>query len=308
MTASDIDDRAAAVRAFNRFYTRAIGVLNDGLLETPYSLTEARVIFELAQQEKTEVAHVRQALDLDAGYVSRILAQFEADGLITRERSARDGRRQVVRLTKSGREAFATLDTRSADAIQAQLAPLTEQDQRRIVSAMGVIRGVLEPEPRTEAYVLRRPGPGDLGWVVHRHGVLYANEYGWDETFEALVARIVADYVDHRDPQREAGWIAEGDGERVGCVFCMKKDETTAQLRILLVEPHARGLGIGRRLVEECVRFARQAGYEQITLWTNDVLTSARRIYEKAGFSLIDEEPHHSFGHDLVGQYWTKTL
>lgn len=308
MSSSATEDRVATVRAFNRFYTEAIGVLDEGLLQTPYSLTEARVIFELAQRDATEVTDLRRALAVDAGYLSRILARFQADGLVTRERSAADRRRQVIRLTGAGRAAFDTLDARSADEIRTLLAKLSEEDQRRLVSAMTVIRSLLEPAPRPEAYVLRPLRPGDLGWVVHRHGVRYADEYGWDDTFEALVARIVADYVDHRDPQRENAWIAEMDGAPAGCVFCTRKDETTAQLRLLLVEPRARGLGVGTRLVEECLRFARWAGYRRITLWTNDVLADARRIYERAGFTLLDEEPHHSFGHDLVGQYWSRAL
>jgi DNA-binding MarR family transcriptional regulator/GNAT superfamily N-acetyltransferase len=301
-------ERVAAVRAFNRFYTERIGVLGDGMHHTPYSLTEARVLFELAQREATEVADLRQALAVDAGYLSRILARFQDDRLVVRERSAADGRRQVIRMTDRGRAAFATLDGRSAEEIGGLLAKLTDEDQRRLVGAMGVIREVLEPAPRPDAYLLRPPRPGDLGWVVQRHGARYAEEYGWDETFEALVARIVADYADHRDPEREHAWIAEVDGARVGCVFCMRKDDTTAQLRLLLVEPHARGLGIGGRLVEECLRFARRAGYQQIMLWTNDVLADARRIYQRAGFTLVDEDPHHSFGHDLVGQHWTRKL
>jgi DNA-binding MarR family transcriptional regulator/GNAT superfamily N-acetyltransferase len=303
-----IEERVAAVRAFNRFYTDVIGVLRDGLLRTPYSLTEARAIFELAQRDVTEVADLRRVLHLDAGYLSRVLARFHADGLITRERSATDARKQVIALTEAGRSAFATLDARSTDETRKLLAGLAEDDQRRLVTAMGVIREVLEQAPRADAYLLRPPRPGDFGWVVHRHGVRYAEEYGWDDTFEALVARIIADYVEHRDPQRENAWIAEVDGERVGCVFCTKHDDTTAQLRILLVEPAARGLGIGSRLVEECIRFARRAGYRQITLWTNDVLADARRVYQRAGFNLVDEYPHHSFGHDLIGQHWSRPL
>lgn len=301
-------DRVAAVRWFNRFYTDVIGVLREGLLHTPYSLTEARVIFELAQRQETEVADLRRTLDIDAGYLSRILARFEADGLAQRQRSAADGRRQVIRLTEQGRAAFETLDARSAEEVHALLSQLSEEDQRRLVGAMAVIRDVLEQSRRPDAYVLRPLRPGDLGWVVHRHGVVYAEEYGWDETFEALVARIVADYVDHRGPQRENVWIAEVDGAPAGCVFCVKKDDTVAQLRLLLVEPAARGLGIGARLVEECIRFARRAGYEEIMLWTNDVLEDARRIYERAGFELVEEEKHHSFGHDLVGQNWSHKL
>jgi DNA-binding MarR family transcriptional regulator/GNAT superfamily N-acetyltransferase len=309
MTALEMtSDPVAVIRAFNRFYTTVIGLLGEGLLRTPYSLTEARVVFELAQRDATDAADLRRILDIDAGYLSRILARFETDGIVTRERSTLDGRRQVVRLTDQGHAVFAMLDARSAEEIRELLAGVREEDQRRLVGAMGTIRGILEGSPRPAAFVLRPSAPGDLGWVVHRHGVLYAEEYGWDETFEALVAQIVAAYVEHRDPQRESVWIAEVDGAPVGCVFCVRKDERTAQLRLLLVEPRARGMGIGARLVEECLRFARRAGYGQMMLWTNDVLQQARRIYERAGFELVEEEQHHSFGHDLVGQNWWRKL
>ena len=307
-TASDVDDRVAAVRAFNRFYTKVIGLLRQGLLDTPYSLTEARVIFELAQRDTTELADLRRTLDVDAGYLSRMLDRFETDGLVTRERSASDGRRRVIRLTDRGRAVFTMLDARSAEDSRMLLSQLSEEEQDRLLAAMGTIRDILEGTPRPNAFVLRPPEAGDFGWVVHRHGVLYADEYGWDESFEALVARIVADYVEQRDPQRENAWIAEVDGEPVGCVFCVKRDDETAQLRLLLVEPRVRGMGIGTRLAEECLHFARRAGYRQIMLWTNDVLEEARRIYERAGFELVEEERHHSFGHDLVGQNWWRRL
>lgn len=305
---SVVGERVAAVRAFNRFYTNVIGVLHDGLMDTPYSLTEARVLFELAQREATEVAALRRELDIDAGYLSRILARFTSDGLILRQRSDADARRQVIRLTEPGRKAFALLDERQADDVQRLLSGLTEEQQRRLLGAMNAIQETLGEAPRRHGYVLRSLEPGDLGWVVHRHGVLYAAEYGWDASFEALVARVVSDYVDNHDPTRQAAWIAEVDGERAGCVFCVRGDETTAKLRLLLVEPTARGMGIGARLVEECLRFARRAGYQRITLWTNDVLDAARRIYQQAGFELVGEEHHHSFGHDLVGQHWARTL
>jgi DNA-binding MarR family transcriptional regulator/GNAT superfamily N-acetyltransferase len=305
---ADSGERVAAVRAFNRFYTNVIGVLHQGLLDTPYSLTEARVIFELAQRDATELVDLRRGLDVDAGYLSRILARFESDGLVKRERSAADGRRQVIQLTGRGREAFAVLDRRSAEENSALLERLTDEDQRRLLAAMGVIRELLEDAPRPASFVVRPPEPGDLGWVVQRHGAIYAEEYQWDETFEALVARIVADYIDHRNPRREGAWIAEVDGEPAGCVFCVQKEVSVAQLRLLLVEPRMRGRGIGSRLVTECLRFAKRAGYEQIVLWTNDVLVDARRIYERAGFKLREEGPHHSFGHDLVQQVWCRGL
>jgi DNA-binding MarR family transcriptional regulator/GNAT superfamily N-acetyltransferase len=309
-----MNSRIAEVRAFTRFYTAVIGVLDEGLLGTPYSVTEARVLFELAQADATDVADLRRSLRLDSGYMSRIAARLEADGLVTRAPSGRDARRQVLALTPRGREVFADLDARSADQVTHLLDKLGDADQERLVTAMGTVRSLLgaaqgDGLPATaRAVVLREPAPGDLGWVVARHGALYAAEYGWSAEFEGLVARIVADYAAGHDPRREAAWIAELDGEPVGCVFCVARDETTAQLRILLVEPAARGLGIGARLVAECLRFATAAGYESMMLWTNDVLTSARRIYEAAGFRLVEEEPHHSFGQDLVGQVWERRL
>jgi DNA-binding MarR family transcriptional regulator/predicted N-acetyltransferase YhbS len=293
-----------AVREFNRFYTNVIGVLHEGLLDSAYSLTEARVLFELAQRDVTELVELRRAIDVDAGYLSRILARFEADDLVTRKRSTTDGRRQQLRLTARGRRAFATLDRESSAQVGQLLEPLPADAQRRLVASMQAIRDVLHErdDASTPAVVLRSLGPGDYGWVVERHGALYASEYGWDETFEALVARIVAGYIEEHDAKREAAWVAEVDGERAGCVFCVRKNARRAQLRLLLVDPSARGSGLGTRLVDECLRFARRTGYRRMVLWTNDVLVDARRIYDRAGFTLVDEEPHHSFGHDLVGQ------
>jgi DNA-binding MarR family transcriptional regulator/GNAT superfamily N-acetyltransferase len=302
--------QVAAVRAFTRCYTAVLGVLDEGLLHTPYSVTEARVIYELAQRDESGLAELRRDLRVDAGYMSRIVARLEADGLVTRSRSASDARRQVLALTEQGRAVFTTLDARSAAQVGQLLAGIPEPVRRRVVAAMDVVRTVLADErpSAVRTVVLRPPGPGDYGWVVARHGALYADEYGWDADFEGLVARIVGDHVEHHDPAREAAWIAEVDGEPAGCVFCVARDATTAQLRILLVEPRFRGLGIGTRLVDQCLQFARRAGYRSITLWTNDVLVSARRIYEAAGFALVDEEAHHSFGHDLVGQHWARDL
>jgi DNA-binding MarR family transcriptional regulator/GNAT superfamily N-acetyltransferase len=302
-------DRVAALRAFTRFYTALLGVLDEGLLHSPYSVTEARVIFELAQRELTHVADLRRDLGIDAGYMSRITARLEADGLVRRERSEADARRQVLRLTEQGRVVFDMLDAGAAEQATQLLAGMPDPVQRRVVAAMDTIRAAFaDGATSPSTVVLRAPEPGDLGWVVARHGVLYAAEYGWDETFEGLVARIVGDFAADHDPRREAAWVAEIDGEPVGCVFCVAADEATAQLRLLLVEPTARGRGVGRRLVDECVRFARRTGYRSIVLWTNDVLVSARRIYEAAGFALADEDPHHSFGHDLVGQHWSLEL
>jgi DNA-binding MarR family transcriptional regulator/predicted GNAT family acetyltransferase len=308
------DAQVAAVRQFTRYYTAVLGLLREGLLDTPYSMTEARIIFELARQPETEVTSLRGRLDLDAGYLSRILARFAGDGLVTRTRSAADARRQVISLTSRGTEVFARLDALSNDQIRGLLAPLSPGQRRDLTAAMARVQEIAGPRPgRPAAVVLRPPEPGDLGWVVQANGALYAAQYGWDASYEALVARVVADYAERTQqpgpgPRREAGWIAEVEGERAGCVFCMRKSDTVAQLRLLLVEPRARGLGVGGRLVDECVSFARRAGYEQMVLWTNDVLHAARRIYQRAGFELFASNPHHSFGHDLVGEDWRLTL
>jgi DNA-binding MarR family transcriptional regulator/GNAT superfamily N-acetyltransferase len=297
----------AAVREFSRFYTNVIGVLREGLLDTPYTLTESRVIYELAQRESTEVAELRRTLDVDPGYMSRILSAFEVDGLVTRSRSERDGRRQVITLTRRGRAAFATLNARSAGEIRQLLAPLSAEDRARLVESLGVARHLLGDELQGNV-TLRPPTSGDYGWVVERHGALYRAEFGWDETFEGLVATIVGAFAQAHDPDRERAWIAELAGVRVGCVFCVRKSDDVAQLRILLVEPGARGHGVGTRLVDACIEFARDAGYRELVLWTNDVLHAARRIYERAGFRLVEEGRHHSFGHDLVEQTWSLEL
>jgi DNA-binding MarR family transcriptional regulator/GNAT superfamily N-acetyltransferase len=302
---SVVDD----VRGFNRFYTRVLGLLRPDLAGSAFGLTEARVLFELAHRDDVAVSDLRRDLDLDAGYLSRILSGFTASGLAAREKSAADGRRQVVRLTDEGRRKFDELDRLQAAAIDTLLTPLDDVQRTQLVGAMGQIRRMLSNDSRPAGLVLRPPQPGDLGWVVERHGARYAAEYGWDATFEALVARIVAEFAERRDTRREAGWIAELDGERVGCVFCTAAEaEHTAQLRLLLVEPSARGAGVGSRLVDECLRFATRSGYRRITLWTNDVLVTARRIYERTGFGCDHREPHHSFGCDLVGEYWSRDL
>jgi DNA-binding MarR family transcriptional regulator/GNAT superfamily N-acetyltransferase len=297
------------VRGFNRFYTRVLGLLRPHLVGSAFGLTEARVLFELAHNDPMAVAELRRALDLDAGYLSRILSRFIADGLVEREASATDARRQNVRLTTAGHTAFAELDTLQADAIDRLVGPLDDGQRSELVSAMGRIRRVLDDQHDARGLVLRPPEPGDFGWVVERHGARYAAEYGWGVDFEVLVARIVADFGARRDAHREAAWIAELDGERVGCVFCtISETPDTAQLRLLLVEPRARGAGVGTRLADECVRFARRSGYARIMLWTNGVLLAARRIYARAGFQLDRSEPHTSYGHDLVGEYWSRDL
>ncbi|MFE6610020.1 GNAT family N-acetyltransferase [Amycolatopsis sp. NPDC057786] len=302
-------DRVATVRAFNRLYTGVIGVLDEGPADAEYSLSEARVIFELAQQDSTQVADLRKRLDLDAGYASRLLARLEGRGLLTRERSDEDARRQIVRLTEDGRKAFTVLDQRSVGRIGSLLGKFGEDEQKRLLGAMDTITSLVGERASDAALVLRPPRPGDFGWVVHRHGALYSREYGWDERFEALVARVVAEYVDRRGDPRQAGWIAELDGERVGSVFCMPaEDGTTAKLRMLLLEPAARGRGVGKRLVAECVEFARASGYQAMELWTVSLLEAARAIYRKAGFQLVSEETITGFGYELTGQTWRLEL
>jgi len=305
--------RVDVVRRFNRFFTRQIGVLREGLLHSPYSLAEARILFEIAQRDRSlSASDLSRELGLDPGYLSRILARLEQQGLIGKVRSESDARRRLLSLTGDGREAFSTLDARSREEVAEILGDLSEGDQLRLLEAMRTIEDVFGVDSawgfNAEPFFLRHHEPGDMGWVVHRHGILYAKEYGWDERFEALVARIVADFVEGYDPAKERCWIAEMGGEIVGFVFIVRVSDTVAKLRLLLVEPEARGMGLGTHLVEECIRFARSRGYEKLALWTNSVLGAARRIYEEHGFELIEEEEHHSFGKDLVGQNWERAL
>jgi DNA-binding MarR family transcriptional regulator/N-acetylglutamate synthase-like GNAT family acetyltransferase len=301
-------ERISAVRKFNRSYTKFLGALNGHMLSTPYSLTEARIIFELGQREETEVAELRRVVGLDAGYLSRLLGRFEESGLVRRERSTADARRQLIWLTAKGRDTFRVLDTKSIAQIRSLLQGLSDDEQRRLVDAMDMIRRrLVNLEARPEVR-LRPPEAGDYGWVIERNGALYAQEYGWDSSYEALVARIVAGYLDKHDPACEAAWVAELHGERVGAIFCVRKDDETAKLRLLHVEPSARGAGVGTVLVEECVRFARDAGYRAIELWTMSVLTAARRIYERVGFELVEEDTADRFGHRLTGQTWRLEL
>ena len=301
--------RAEQIRVFNRFYTQKIGVLHEKLLESPYPLTEARVIYEIAHHEKTTASDLCTELRLDPGYLSRILSKFNKKGIVSKTPSEIDGRQNIIQLTEKGLEAFSKLNTSSRQEITAMLNELQLGEQVRLLKAMKTIEDILgaEPEHKTP-YLLRPPQPGDMGWVVYRHGELYSQEYGWDETFEALVAEIVAHFINDFNQDFEHCWIAERDGENVGSVFIVRKSDKVAKLRLLIVEPKARGLGIGTRLVDECIRFSRQRGYEKIELWTNSVLTSARHIYERAGFELVKEEPHRSFGHDLIGETWELDL
>jgi len=301
--------RVDAVRRFNRFYTRQIGVLQEGLLDSPFSLAEARVLYELAHRDRPTATELRTELGLDPGYLSRILRTLEKRSLVAKTRSAEDGRESFLSLTAEGRKAFSRLDRSSADSVRALLSECSVPDQRRLVDAMEAIERILGPAPAAPPKVALRPHrPGDIGWVIHRHGALYAREHGYDASFEALVAEIATDFLRKLDPSRERCWIAECDGEMVGSVFLVRKSERVAKLRLLLVEPHARGLGVGRRLVAECIAFARQAGYRRITLWTQRGLDAARRIYEHAGFRLASEHRHRSFGRDLVAQTWEMQL
>jgi DNA-binding MarR family transcriptional regulator/N-acetylglutamate synthase-like GNAT family acetyltransferase len=301
--------RIQAVRAFNRFYTQRIGAVREGFLESPFSLSEVRVLYELAHRKSVTAAELARDLGLDTGYLSRILRRFVQRGLVSRKRSQNDGRQAILALTPRGAEAFAPLQRRQEDEVRALLARLDDTGLDGLLAAMRTIEEILgRTNGRTKTVVIRDHRPGDVGWVIQRHGALYAREYGWDAQFEALVAEIGAKFLREFDARRERCWIAEADGKNAGCVFCVNKGEGVAQLRLLLVEPEARGLGIGARLVDECIAFARRTGYTKIVLWTNDILHAARRIYERAGFRLVEEERHHSFGHDLVGQYWELAL
>ena len=301
-----------SVRRFNRFYTRQIGVLQDKLLSSPFSLTEVRVLYELAHRKKPTAVELCQELGLDPGYLSRILRAFERRDLIGREPSPADGRRSFLALTAKGHRVFAPLEARSNEQVATMLGKLSALQKNRLIEAMHSIEGLLEPRTTPDQktpYLLRTHQSGDMGWVVYRHGVLYAREYSYDERFEALVAEIVAEFIQNFDPKRERCWIAEKDGEIVGSVFLVQKSKTVSKLRLLLVEPSARGLGIGGRLVAECVHFARQVGYRRMMLWTQSELGAARHLYKQAGFRLVNKEPHKSWGRDdLVSETWELKL
>jgi DNA-binding MarR family transcriptional regulator/N-acetylglutamate synthase-like GNAT family acetyltransferase len=309
MMQTSFDHRVAELRRFNRFYTQKIGVLEEGLLDSPFSLTEARVVYELAFAARPTAAQLGKQLGLDRGYLSRILRGFERRGLICRTPSPSDRRLSLLSLTRSGRSAFAELDARSQAAIGALLGDLPDEEQTRLIAAARAIERVLNRRGAVGArYLLRPHRVGDMGWIVSRHGALYAQEYGWNIEFEALVAEIAAKFLQNFKPQREFCWIAETEGENVGSVMLVEGTDTVAKLRLLLVEPGARGQGIGGRLVQECLRFAREVRYQKVTLWTNSVLLAARRLYEKSGFQMVDAQPHHSFGQDLVGETWELVL
>jgi DNA-binding MarR family transcriptional regulator/GNAT superfamily N-acetyltransferase len=306
---ADIESGVAAVRRFNRFYTQRIGVLQEGWLKSPFSLTEARVLYELSRRNRPTATELGKELGLDAGYLSRILRGFETRGLIVKQTSDSDGRQALLSITQRGRQRLAPIEAHTNEEVQAMLAALPAGEQHRLFAAMRAIETMLgQPPAPAVPYILRPPRPGDMGWIVSRHGALYSGNYGWDERLEALTAEIVAAFVRNYDAKRERCWIAERDGENAGCVLLVKETDEVARLRLLLVEPKARGLGIGARLVEECVRFARETRYREITLWTHSVLTAARHIYEGAGFKLIATQEHDEFGKTLVGETWNLTL
>jgi len=302
------DDATAAIRDFNRFYTRQIGLLDQSFLGSPFTLTEVRVLYELAHRASPTATEIARELSLDAGYLSRLLKKFERQGHVARGRDAEDARQRPLRLTKAGRRVFDGLDRASGAQISTMIAALTPGQVSALVGSMHAVRRFLQSEAPETAYSLRPLRVGDVGWIIHRQGLLYAEEYGWDVTYEGLVAEILGNFVKHLDPAAENAWVAERNGAIVGSVFLVRESATIAKLRLLYVEPSARGLGIGRHLVEACVAFARDKGYQTMRLWTNDVLVSARRIYEAAGFHLVEEKHHHSFGKDLVGQTWELAL
>lgn len=311
-----MDDTIAAVRGFNRYYTSVIGALGEGHLHTQYTLTEARVLYELAQHDCVEALDLRRELSLDAGYLTRILTKLEGEGLLSRSRSTADARRQTIALTKAGRATFSTLNRRASRDVSRLLAPLSDRDRTRLRDAMATVRTLLDDTQRPGEVLVRSPRPGDLGWVIERNAALYSAEYGWDASYETLVASIVADFAakanqpDQADQPDQRAWIADVDGRRAGCVLCVPEEgkDKVARLRLLLVEPSARGLGVGRRLVTECVDYARAAGYSQMVLWTQSILTAARHLYAEAGFELVESAPHHSFGADLVEETWSLDL
>lgn len=310
-----VADAVAQVRRFNRFYTRLVGALDEGHLHSSFSLAETRVLYELAHGEALTATELGRDLRLDAGYLSRILRGFVRRGLVERAPSPADARRSLLQLTPKGRSTFADLDARAGEVVADVLQPLVDRQRRELLDSMRAIETLLaRPATETEAqreqvpFVLRPHRPGDMGWVVHRQAVLYAQEYGWDERYEALISRIVADFIERFDPRRERCWIAELDGEPVGSVFVVKENKSTAKLRLLLVEPKARGLGLGKRLVEECIAFARDKGYRKLVLWTQSNLAAARRIYKQTGFKRVKREPHRSFGVPVIGEYWELAL
>ena len=305
MAENNLQEGVALFRRFNRFYTKQIGLLSQGLLKTRFPLIQARVLYELAQQDQTTASVLVDKLNIDPGYLSRILSTFEKEGLLRKNRSTSDSRQRILRLTAQGKKSFAELDERSKRVAEKLLLRLVEEDRHRLLHAMQTIEAILEIEPKPPApYLLRSHRPGDIGWIIHRHGVVYAQEYGFDETFEALVAEILVQFIRTHDPQRECLWIAEQDGERIGSVMIVDAGDRIAQLRLLLVEPKARGQTVGMRLIDECLDFSRRSHYRKIKLWTQSNLLEARHLYMKAGFELVSQSPHKSFGQDLIAEFW----
>jgi DNA-binding MarR family transcriptional regulator/GNAT superfamily N-acetyltransferase len=307
MSEARLSERVAAVRRFNRFYTQRIGLLQEGVYKSQFSLTQARVLYEIIHRDRPTAAEIARDLGLDAGYLSRVLRGFEVRGYIVRQTSDRDGRQSLLSMTPHGRESFAPIEAQTIEDVAALLRDRPDGAQARLCDAMHTIESVLGPEPKIP-FVLRAPQSGDMGWIVSRHGSVYGREYGWNEQLEAMTAEIVAAFMRKHDPRRERCWIAERAGQNVGCVFLVADSDTVARLRLLLVDAEARGLGIGARLVDECVRFAREARYRKITLWTHSILTAARSIYERAGFRLVATKSHDTFGPMLVGETWDLEL
>ncbi|MHA1907261.1 MAG: bifunctional helix-turn-helix transcriptional regulator/GNAT family N-acetyltransferase [Candidatus Thorarchaeota archaeon] len=309
MLGTKLEEHIHDIRKFNRLYTKKIGLLNKGLLKTRFPLSQARVIFELAQQDGTKSSDIARELGIDSGYLSRILTSFEKDGLISKEKSSSDSRKWILRLTSKGQEIFQDLNGRASEEIREMIEPLSCENQYRLVNAMRTIENLLNPKSHhTSSILIRQPRAGDIGWIAHRHGVVYSDEYGWDETFEALTAEILAKFVQNHDSKRERIWIAEQNGEKVGSVMIVDNGNQVAKLRLFLVEPKARGGGIGKSLIEECIDFSRRNGYKKITLWTQNNLLAARHLYSKYGFELVDEEPTKMFGYELVSEVWELKL
>lgn len=309
MTAYNLQEGVALFRRFNRFYTKQIGLLSKGFLKTRFPLIQARILFELAQQEETTASALVDKLNIDPGYLSRILSSFEKKSLLCKLRSTSDSRQRILRLTAEGKNSFAVLDERSRQEAERLLLDLTEDDRHRLLNAMQTIESILGTETKSPTpYLLRPHRPGDIGWVIHRHGTVYAEEYNFDETFEALVAEILAKFINCHDPKREYLWIAEQDGKRIGSVMLVDAGDRVAQLRLLLVAPEGRGQGVGARLIDECVSFAKRNGYRKIKLWTQSNLLEARHLYTKAGFEKVSESPHNSFGQDLIAEFWELPL
>jgi DNA-binding MarR family transcriptional regulator/ribosomal protein S18 acetylase RimI-like enzyme len=309
MSSHDFQEAVARYRRFNRFYTKQIGLLNRGLLKTRFSLIQARILYELAQQDRTTASELVEKLNIDPGYLSRILSTFEKEGLLHKSRSASDSRQRILKLTTQGKKSFAELDERSRIVAEAMLRDLAEEDRHRLLHAMQTIEAVLDAESKPPApFLLRSHRPGDIGWIIQRHGVVYAEEYNFDETFEALVAEILVVFIRNHDPRRECLWIAEQAGHRIGSIMIVDTGDRVAQLRLLLVEPKARGQSVGMRLIDACINFSKRNRYRKIKLWTQSNLLAARHLYEKKGFEKVSESPHKSFGQDLIAEFWELRL